>query len=136
MIKVINLLFANNMSKSILFLSISLLTFSEIEAQEVVFPLEQDSIVRRLINKKKEIDSEEYQLNYYAIQLYYGNYLKAKDILNEFKRNYPEWEANLIFETPNYKVQVGNFKNYYNSIRKLNEIKKMYPSAFLLKLKL
>ena len=136
MTKVISLILNNNLTKSILFSCFFIIALTKINAQEILFPLEQDSIVRKLIDEKKEIDSEEYQLNYYTIQLYYGNYLKAKNILDEFKRKYPEWEANLSFETPNYKVQVGNFKNYYNSIRKLNEIKKIYPSAFLLKLKL
>ena len=92
--------------------------------------------MKKLILHKKEIDSEEYESNYYTIQLYYGNYLVAKEILDEFKTNYPEWKASIIFETPNYKVQVGNFKNYYVSLNKLSQIKKKYPSAFLLKLKL
>ena len=110
--------------------------FYKVQSQEIFFPLEEDSIVKKLILQKKEIDSEEYESNYYTIQLYYGNYLVAKEILDEFRTNYPEWKASIIFETPNYKVQVGDFKNYYVSISKLNEIKKKYPSAFLLKLKL
>ena len=130
-----NHLSKNDLTKSILFLFVVLVAFSKVQSQEIIFPLEQDSIVKKLISKKKEIDSEEYKLNYYTIQLYYGNYLIAKEILDGFKKNYPEWEAKIIFETPNYKVQVGNFKNYYISLRKLNEIKRKYPSAFLLKLK-
>ena len=110
--------------------------FYKVQSQEIFFPLEEDSIVKKLILQKKEIDSKEYESNYYTIQLYYGNYLVAKEILDEFRTNYPEWKASIIFETPNYKVQVGDFKNYYVSISKLNEIKKKYPSAFLLKLKL
>ena len=105
-------------------------------SQEIYFPLEEDSIVKKLILQKNEIDSEEYESNYYTIQLYYGNYLIAKEILDEFKTIYPDWKSIIIFETPNYKVQVGNFKYYYISLGKLNEIKKKYPSAFLLRLKI
>jgi len=118
------------------YLIIIFTAFYKVQSQEIFFPLEEDSIVKKLILQKKEIDSEEYESNYYIIQLYYGNYLVAKEILDEFRTNYPEWKASIIFETPNYKVQVGDFKNYYVSISKLNEIKKKYPSAFLLKLKL
>jgi len=118
------------------YLIIIITAFYKVQSQEIFFPLEEDSIVKKLILQKKEIDSEEYGSNYYTIQLYYGNYLVAKEILDEFRTNYPEWKASIIFETPNYKVQVGDFKNYYVSISKLNEIKKKYPSAFLLKLKL
>ena len=124
------------MTNLLSYLIIIFTTFYKVQSQEIFFPLEEDSIVKKLILKKKEIDSDEYESNYYTIQLYYGNYLVAKEILDEFRTNYPEWKASVIFETPNYKVQVGDFKNYYVSISKLNEIKKKYPSAFLLKLKL
>ena len=124
------------MTNLLSYLIIIFTAFYKVQSKEIFFPLEEDSIVKKLILQKKEIDSEEYGSNYYTIQLYYGNYLVAKEILDEFRTNYPEWKASIIFETPNYKVQVGDFKNYYVSISKLNEIKKKYPSAFLLKLKL
>ena len=132
----INSILKNKSTNLILYSVIIISAFSKVRSQEIYFPLEEDSIVKKLILQKKEIDSKEYESNYYTIQLYYGNYLVAKEILDEFKTNYPEWKASMIFETPNYKVQVGDFKNYYVSISKLNEIKKKYPSAFLLKLKL
>ena len=132
----INSILKNKLTYLILYSVIIISAFSKVSSQEIYFPLEEDSIVKKLILQKKEIDSKEYESNYYTIQLYYGNYLVAKEILDEFKTNYPEWKASIIFETPNYKVQVGDFKNYYVSISKLNEIKKKYPSAFLLKLKL
>ncbi len=132
----INSILKNKLTYLILYSVIIISAFSKVSSQEIYFPLEEDSIVKKLILQKKEIDSKEYESNYYTIQLYYGNYSVAKEILDEFKTNYPEWKASIIFETPNYKVQVGDFKNYYVSISKLNEIKKKYPSAFLLKLKL
>ena len=132
----INSILKNKLTNLILYSVIIISAFSKVSSQEIYFPLEEDSIVKKLILQKKEIDSKDYESNYYTIQLYYGNYLVAKEILDEFKTNYPEWKASIIFETPNYKVQVGDFKNYYVSISKLNEIKKKYPSAFLLKLKL
>ena len=132
----INSILKNKLTNLILYSVIIISAFSKVSSQEIYFPLEEDSIVKKLILQKKEIDSKEYESNYYTIQLYYGNYLVAKEILDEFKTNYPEWKASIIFETPNYKVQVGDFKNYYVSISKLNEIKKKYPTAFLLRLKL
>ena len=69
---------------------------------------------------------------YYAIQLYYGNNTAANRILTDFKFNFPDWEAELSFETPNYKVRVGRFKDLNIANQKLEEIRKIYPSAFLL----
>ena len=132
----INSILKNKLTNLILYSVIIISSFSKVSSQEIYFPLEEDSIVKKLILQKNEIDSEEYESNYYTIQLYYGNYLIAKEILDEFKTIYPDWKSIIIFETPNYKVQVGNFKNYYISLGKLNEIKKKYPSAFLLRLKI
>ena len=104
-------------------------------AQETFVKVEQDELIKKLLTLKKEIDNETYASQFFTIQLYYGKYEVAKRIIKVFKKNYPEWDVDLSFETPNYKVQVGRFKQYYNALEKLNEIKKGYPGAFLLTLK-
>ena len=106
-----------------------------IMAQETFVKVEQDELIKKLLTLKKEIDNETYASQFFTIQLYYGKYEVAKRIIKVFKKNYPEWDVDLSFETPNYKVQVGRFKQYYNALEKLNEIKKGYPGAFLLTLK-
>lgn len=88
--------------------------------------------VADLIERKVEINKEVFASQYYAIQLYYGNNTAALRIINSFKQNFPDWEAELSFETPNYKVRVGRFKNLNLANQKLEEIRKIYPSAFLL----
>jgi hypothetical protein len=67
--------------------------------------------------------------------LYYGNLIDAEKVIEKFKEEFPEWEVELSFETPNYKVQIGNYKDYYFGMSKLKEIKSVYPSAFLLETK-
>ena len=104
-------------------------------AQETLVKVEQDELIKKLMTLKKEVDSEAYASQFFTIQLYYGKYEVAERIITAFKEIYPEWDADLSFETPNYKVQVGRFKQYYNGLNKLNEIKKAYPGAFLLTLK-
>ena len=104
-------------------------------AQETLVKIEQDVLIEKLMVLKKKIDSEAYASQFFTIQLYYGKYEVAERIIAVFKENYPEWDADLSFETPNYKVQVGRFKQYYNALDNLNEIKIVYPGAFLLTLK-
>jgi len=106
-----------------------------IMAQETLVKIEQDVLIEKLMVLKKKIDSEAYASQFFTIQLYYGKFEVAERIIAVFKENYPEWDADLSFETPNYKVQVGRFKQYYNALDKLNEIKIVYPGAFLLTLK-
>lgn len=46
----------------------------------------------------------------YTIQLYNGNELEAKKLLARFKIEFPETDAKLLYETPDWKVQVGEYK--------------------------
>jgi len=105
---------------------------STIYAQEKPSKIETSTEVKTLIERKIEINKTVFEHQYYAIQLYYGNNTAANRILTEFKANYPDWEAELSFETPNYKVRIGRFKDLNVANQKLEEIRKIYPSAFLL----
>ena len=116
-------------------LNCPLLVVHKYDAQETLVKVEQDELIKKLMTLKKEVDSEAYASQFFTIQLYYGKYEVAERIITAFKENYPGWDADLSFETPNYKVQVGRFKQYYNALNKLNEIKIVYPGAFLLTLK-
>lgn len=105
---------------------------STINGQERPSKIETSPEVKTLIERKIEINKTVFENQYYAIQLYYGNNTAANRILEEFKVNFPEWEAELSFETPNYKVRVGRFKDLNIASQKLEEIRRVYPSAFLL----
>jgi len=105
---------------------------STVFAQEKTSSIKTPAAVEQLIKQKKDVNKAVFDAQYYAIQLYYGNNTSAERILRSFKENYPEWEAELSFETPNYKVRVGRFKDLNLANQKLEEIRKEYPSAFLL----
>ena len=113
---------------AILLFFISSTLYGQQNESEVVLSPE----VKKMIILKKEINQKVFNSQYYAIQLYYGNNTAAERILNEFKAAYPEWETDLSFETPNYKVRVGRFKDLNIANKKLEEIRKNYPTAFLL----
>tara|TARA_A100001011_G_scaffold379952_1_gene446607 strand:- start:1276 stop:1662 length:387 start_codon:yes stop_codon:yes gene_type:complete len=110
-------------------------TTSKLIAQSGIVKIEQDSIITQFMDTKIKIDTENYASKFFTIQLFYGDNERAQELYDNFKENYPDWEADLSFETPNYKVQVGRFKEYYFGLNKLNQIKRAYPDAFLLETK-
>ena len=112
-----------------------LLTLPKLSAQSATVLIEQDSTITKLMATKIEIDNENYSSKFYTIQLFYGDNKLAHELFENFKQSFPDWEAELSFETPNYKVQVGRFKDYYFGLNKLKEIKRVYPAAFLLEIK-
>ncbi len=117
---------------TLLFLLLICGSISPIFGQENKVQINQDPKIEELIKIKKSIDYEQFSDQYYAIQLYYGNYTAAKKIVEDFNLNFEGIETSLIFETPNYKVRVGRFKNLNKANLLLEEIKKTYPGAFLL----
>ena len=105
---------------------------SQVFGQDTLVQINQDSKIEQLVAIKKALDSERYNAQYFAIQLYYGNYTAAKNIAQAFSGKFEEIETSLVFETPNYKVRVGRFKDINKANMLLEEIKKIYPGAFLL----
>ena len=105
---------------------------STTRGQEKPSKIETSPEVKALIERKIEINIAVFENQYYAIQLYYGNNTAANRILKDFKSNFPDWEAELSFETPNYKVRVGKFKDFLKGNKRLEELRKQYPNAFLL----
>ena len=116
-----------------LFLIVLLFDCSTIFGQSKNLDIKISDEIEKLLSLKILVNKNKYENNYFAIQLYNGNYEKAKKILSEFKNKFPEWESNLSFETPNYKVRVGNFKEFIVASKKLDFIRRLYPSAFLLR---
>ena len=115
------------------FLFVLIFNCSTVFGQSKNLDIEISEEIERFLSLKIMVNKNKYENNYYAIQLYSGNYKMAKKILSEFKIKFPEWESILSFETPNYKIRVGNFKEFLEASKKLDYIRKLYPSAFLLK---
>ena len=113
---------------SFVFVGTSSTLWSQEKTSEIILPEK----VQKLLERKKELNLEQFNSQYYAIQLYYGDYNAVTEVLNKFKGDFPDWESELTFETPNYKVRVGRFKNLNIANQKLEEIRKVYPNAFLL----
>ena len=93
-----------------------------------------DTLTKKFYNLKKEYSKRVFESTFYTIQIYYGGLEEADSILEDFKENYQEIKSNLIFETPNYKVRIGEYKDINIASQKLEEIRRIYPSSFIIKL--
>ena len=118
--------------KKILFFSLLNILYSNIYSQNSILVNSEDSLLNKLIKIKLEVNKEMYEKNYYSIQLFSGDFDNAEKIYLEFSSYFPNLKKTLTFETPNYKVRVGNFEKKINADIKLEEIKKKYKSAFVL----
>ena len=93
-----------------------------------------DTLTKKFYNLKKEYSKKVFESTFYTIQIYYGGLKEADSVLENFRENYQEIKSNLIFETPNYKVRIGEYKDINIASQKLEEIRRIYPSSFIIKL--
>ena len=115
-----------------LFFTMTLATYN-INAQEQKITITQDPKFEQLLSEKRKINASISINDTYKIQIFSGKSDEAKKTLSSFKREFNNIDGTLIFQTPNYKVLVGNFKTRIEAERNLEEIKKSYKSVFLLK---
>ena len=101
-------------------------------SQELKLNLKQNPKIDSLLKKKIYYDKERFENSYFTLQLYYGNLDFATEILNKSKEIFPHIPVEINFETPNYKVQAGYYKDKLIGIKTLDTVKKVFPSAFLL----
>ncbi|GEC79669.1 sporulation protein [Flavobacterium aquatile] len=106
-------------------------SFSTVNAQSVT--VSQDDNFEQLLNEKRRINSSITINNRYKIQIFNGNSESSKKALIDFKREFKNYDATIIFSTPAYKVIVGNFKTRIEAERNLNLVRKKYPNSILIK---
>ncbi len=95
--------------------------------------IHQNVKIKQLLNTKIKLDKEGAFSDHYKIQLYYGNLNQANSILNTAKNAFPDWDASIKWETPNYKVWIGKYRNRLAADRALKEIHEEFPNAFIFK---
>ncbi len=115
-----------------LFISVFLCSFS-VNGQENSIRY-NDTLTKKFYNLKKEYSKRVFESTFYTIQIYFGGLEEADSILEDFRENYQEVKSNLIFETPNYKVRIGEYKDINIASQRLEEIRRIYPSSFIIKL--
>ena len=96
--------------------------------------LYNDTLTQKLFQIKKDYSKRIFESTYYTIQIYFGDLKSADSILIDFQENYEGIKSELIFETPNYKVRIGEYKDINIASQKLEGIRRTYPGSFIIKL--
>ena len=109
------------------------LSHSVVNAQDenVIY---NDTLTQKLFQIKKDYSKRVFESTYYTIQIYFGDLNNADSILIDFQENNKEIKSELIFETPNYKVRIGEYKDINIASQKLEGIRRTYPGSFIVKL--
>jgi len=99
-------------------------------AQNGSINIEQDEKLDTLLKAYKNYNAI---TTYFIIQVGSGSLAQAQRIKSNVEVDFPTMYSKIDFETPNYKVKLGRFKTKIEAERKLQEVRKKYSGAFLLK---
>lgn len=96
-----------------------------------------DYRINTLVEKHKTWCDNRGSIKGFRIQIFFdsGNNSKSKAVsaMSEFRSKHPKVEAYLMFQEPNYKVRVGDFRTRMDAQRFLHEISEDHPNAFIVK---
>jgi hypothetical protein len=93
--------------------------------------IESSTEIDEMISQKKDYNKSLGTIKGYKIQLFYGNEKDAYDVKDEFKAIFPKISTKIIFSSPEWKVQVGNYKTRLEADNALVEIKIDFPNAII-----
>ena len=116
------------MRKIIIFFTIISLSSTTIFGQNGNIEIKQSNKLDSIIKLKKELNSKIQNLR---IQIYSGDRDNAEQMIKEFIEMFNDTTADVIYETPNYKVWVGNYYTQLEADKRLIEIRKKFRSAFI-----
>lgn len=70
----------------------------------------------------------------FRVQVYYGSQRsKAMEIRTEVLKKFPQSAAYIIYQQPNFKVRLGDFKTRLEAMKLLDEVRHDYGQAFIVK---
>ncbi len=120
--------------KQVIFYTLSLIiTSCCMYAQDAKVRVSQDPKFEQLLNEKRKSNVSITVNDRYKIQIFSGDSENAKKTLRGFKQEFTDTDGTIVFNTPNYKVWVGNFKTRIEAERNLIDIRKKYKNVLLIK---
>jgi hypothetical protein len=120
-------------SKFIFFTIALSISTSKLMAQDQNINIRQDPKFEQLLIEKRKTNSSSAVNERYKIQIFSGESEKAKKALNDCKQEFRDLDGTIVFNTPNYKVWIGDFRTRIEAEKYLVEIKKKYDNVLLIK---
>lgn len=92
----------------------------------------QNDTLKKFIQKKR-VFNKKYGYGY-RIQLYNGFETEAKKTRAKFRIKFPDIKTYIVYKSPEWKIQVGNYKTQLEADRALLALKKEFYGAIVIPL--
>jgi hypothetical protein len=104
-----------------------------------IMPIGKDSLIMNADPRVTKLQQQYVELNKikqssagYRIQIHFGNEReKAKEIKTKFLQAYPDIPAYDSYQSPNFRVRVGDYRSKLEASKYLKQISGAFPSSFI-----
>ena len=91
---------------------------------------EESPEISRMMQEFVDFNKTKRTIEGYRVQIYNGGKTESLKRKSQFIKSYPEIKAYIIYEYPEYRIQVGDFRDALEAERALTTIRKDFPGAF------
>lgn len=97
----------------------------------------EDDRIGNLLEKENEINKSKGTMKGFRVQIYYGSGAEsrtlARKVQSDFIKQFPNQPSYLIFQSPNFKIRVGDFRTKLEAEKFMLEVKEYFENAFIVK---
>jgi hypothetical protein len=101
-----------------------------------VVKIKSDPEISKVLKQRIAYNKDLKLYKAYRIQLFYGSEKAAAKQMDKFRILFPNIPVNIIFSSPDWKVQAGSYHTKLDADRDLKEVKMDFPRAFVLETKI
>lgn len=99
--------------------------------------IRQDPRITDLLVRHTQINQRRRGTEGFRLEIFFSSDNKAREqavrVRNEFNLVFPNVPSYLLFQTPNFKVRIGDFRNKSEALKTKAYIDSKYPNAFIVK---
>ena len=100
-------------------------------------PVKQDPRITDLLVRHSQINQKRNGADGFRLEIFFSSENKAREqavrVKNEFNIVFPDIASYMLFQTPNFKVRIGDFRNKSEALKTKAYIASKYPNAFIVK---
>lgn len=113
----------------LIFLS-PLAAFSQVE---IVKDHRLDMLIAKQVelNKKVYLENNRTASGYRILVVNTNDRQKAMDVKSTLMRDFPDHKTYLIYQSPHFKVQIGNFRKREEAEQLRKQVNKLYPTGVI-----
>ncbi len=97
--------------------------------------INQDPRIDTLLQRHIQMNERSEGMDGYRVEIFFssgsGSRTSALEVKTEFLKLFPEETAYMTFQTPNFKVRVGDCRTRSEALKLKAKIEKYYPNAFI-----